>query len=310
MKVLPHLQTPPGSLSGRMAFPDLPSGGEFKEHLHSFLLRRRERRLDELARCLDAYRASVREYRYLCTVRDHGVAELRSLHDEYLQSLERREFQRRYCLERARWEPGLRLENQALQRLENQTCISHDDVELLRETLATVCHRDEVAEDFTTHFQALQLHRREEKVLRLLELTQEAPAGQRAIADLKRAEVLLHENAEAGRWLARVRAGGDLLPELAQMQHQLAETERRIEQLRLGRERRAEHLRRHEAHVESMRVSAAAHLVEVGRRLRELEGEPFERLVRRDKSGVLAKLRESNRDVELWLARGGADGPS
>ena len=291
--------------SAAVAFPDLPTGRELREHTQSFLLHLRDSRLQVLEGLLDDYKVSLEEYRKLCTVRDNGVTALRWLNEEYLEALQLREFQRRYCVERARWEPGLALEQQALRRLENQTSINPRDVELLRETIAAVCHRDEAPSQLDTSFEKLQLRRREEQVLQILELTEEAPAGRSAIADLKRAEALLSENAAAGEWLARVRSERHSLPELAQMQAQLARTEERIEQIRDGRDKRSHHLRLHEEHIEAVRAATAARLVEVSRRLHELQDERFETLIRRDKEGVLSRLRESTRNVEALRARGG-----
>jgi hypothetical protein len=293
-------------------FPDLPTGREFKEHVHGFLSHLRDSRLQELEQQLDGYNASLQEYRSLCTVREHGLCGLLDLHDEYLEALQSREFQRRYCLERARWEPGLTLEKQALQQLEHQSAINPHDVELLRQTIAAVYHRDETQVPLDTSFDKLQLRRREEKVLQLLERTQEAPAGVTAIAALKRAEALLSENAASGAWLASVAAAGQPLPDLAHMQAQLIRTEQRIEQLRASREKRALHLRRHEQHIESVYAAIAAKLLEVSSRLSELQDERLEKLIRRDKEGLLARLLVSTRHVATLLARSGfsaAHGP-
>jgi len=286
-------------------FPALPTGREFKEHVHGFLAHLRDSRLQGLEQALDGYNASLREYRDLCTVREHGLTGLMDLNDEYLEALQSREFQRRYCLERARWEPGLALEEQALQQLEHQTPINPRDVELLRQTIAAVYHRDETAEPLDTAFEQLQLRRREEKVLRLLEQTDEAPAAASAIAALKRAEALLSENAASGAWLASVAAAGQPLPDLAHMQARLARTEQRIEQLRSSREKRALHLRQHERHIEAVYAAIAAKLLELSSRLHELQDEYFEKLIRRDREGLLARLRDSTRHAATLLARSG-----
>ena len=296
------------ALTGRsatVAFPALPTGREVREHTQSFLFHLRDSRLQALERLLDDYKVSLEEYRSLCTVRDHGAAALRRLSDEYLEALQLREFQRRYCAERARWEPGLTLEHQALQRLENQTSISPRDVELLRETIAAVCHPDAGAPALDTAFEKLQLRRKEEQVLQILELTEEAPAGKSAIAELKRAEALLGENSAAGEWLARMRDEGHLLPELVQMQGLLARTEERIEQLRDSRDKRSRHLRLHAEHIETVCAETAARLAAVSREIHELQDERFEALVKRDKEGLLSRLRESTRNVEGLLTRSG-----
>jgi hypothetical protein len=303
-----HLSPTHTGRSATVAFPDLPTGREFREHTQSFLLYLRKSRLQALERLLDDYKVSLDEYRSLCTVRDHGATALQTLNDEYLEALQLREFQRRYCLERARWEPGLTLEQRALQRLTNQTAINPGDVELLRETIAAVCHPEAAPPDFDTAFEKLQLRRKEEQVLQILELTEDATAGRSAIADLKRAEALLSENAAAGEWLARMRDEGHSLPELVQMQAQLSRTEERIEQLRDSREKRSHHLRLHAEHLETVCSATAARLVEVSKGLHEVQDEHFETLVKRDKEGLLWRLRESTRNVEALLARGGARG--
>jgi hypothetical protein len=303
--VLKQLHPAPAGRSATVAFPDLPTGREFRDHTQSFLFHLRDSRLQALERLLDDYKVSLEEYRSLCTVRDHGVVALQRLNDEYLEALQLREFQRRYCAERARWEPGLTLEQQALQRLQNQTSINPRDVELLRETIAAVCHPDTGTPALDTAFEKLQLRRKEEQVLQILELTEEGPEGQRAIADLKRAEALLSENAAAGEWLARMRDEGHPLPELVEMQALLVSTEERIGQLRDSRDKRSHHLRLHAEHIETVCAETAARLVAVSKGIHELQDERFEALVKRDKEGLLSRLRKSTRNVEALLARGG-----
>jgi hypothetical protein len=302
--VLRHPNPAATARSPAVIFPELPSGQDVRQHIQGFLVHIRDSRFQVLERLLDDYAASLKEYRKLCAVRDHGVSTLRRTNDEYLEALQQREFQRRYCLERARWEPGLALEQQAFIRLETQTSISPRDVELLREMVAAVCHRDKMPLQLDTSFERLQLRRRQEQVLQILELTEEGPAGRSAIADLKRAEVLLSENAAAGEWLARACQEGRPQLELAQMQVELARTEERIEHLRDSREKRSHHLRLHEEHVEAVCATTAARLLEVSKQMHALQDQRFETLIRRDRDGLLEKLRESTRDVATLLTRG------
>jgi hypothetical protein len=283
--------------------PALVSGKEFREHTRRPLFRPRCEDLKRMERLLDDYAIAVKEHRQLCAVHEHGVAAVRELHEEYVEQLDLRDFQRQYCVEQARWEPGLELERQALKRLQGLAAVGPVQAQMLRQAVRTFLHREEVLLDRAESFEPLHLIRQQETLLEVLERVEKVPAGRSAIADLKRAERLLRENAAAGEWLEQTAEIGQRLPTLAQMQEALAATEGQVKQMADRLEKKKHHLVHHSQHIESQFHSTTAKLAEVCECFHKLRSEHFDDLVGRHQDGFLLQMQAAVTHAEQLVAR-------
>jgi hypothetical protein len=285
-------------------FPRLATGKEFREHTKRSFLHPRYGDLERLEVLLDEYAAAAVEYRKLCAVRDHGFTELQQLHEQHIEKLKLRDFQQRYCIEMAQWEPGLNLEQQALARLQNQALVDPWQAQILKDTIRHLFHRDDVPHlDRDAPFEQRQSGWREQQALEVLEQIEQTAAGKNAIAALRRAETLLHENASAGEWLAEVCEAGQPLPTLAQMQADLEETERQIKQIGDHLEKKRQHLTLHADHIRTSFTSTAARLTEVCKCFHQLRERHLADLVKRNEDGFLSRMYETIKSAEKLLVR-------
>ena len=295
---------PVNSHPAAVDFPELPGSQEFVDHTQRSFLHPRYEELKTLERLLSEYSAALAEYRKSCAVRAHGFTDVRELLVQYREHLKLRNFQRRYCVERARWEPGLTLEQQALVHLANQAAIDAHEAQIIRDTVHALFHHDRAlsSDSSTEHLEAAQ---REEQALGILGWVEQVPAGRRAIEDLKRAATLLNDNASAGEWLAKVDEPGQPPVTLAEMQGLLSETQREIELIHDHLQKKRRHLIAYNEHVQEIRMKTAGRLMEVCSCFHKLRDEHFEDFVRRNKDGFLSRMYESIKHAENVGARGG-----
>ena len=291
-------------------FPRLATGDELREHTRTSFFQPPPPELCRLGELLDEYRLAADRFRKLSTVHAHGMTQLSDLYKDYREQLKRERFQRRYCAEMARWEPGCNLERKALACLQNQAFMSPEQLRIVRDAVMTVYHHHELSLELAPALPQPRWLPSEATALQMLELAEEYPAGREAIASLRRAELLLSENAAAGEWLAQAREAGRPLPTLAQMQEQLEQTELWISQMHDRYQKMRRHLARYSDHVRDARTAAAAGLLEVCRFFHTLRDRHLQHLIERNKDGFLAKLQRSIRRAEEMFDRGRAGASS